>query len=143
MPFTESRIRTGSFTLAVGAATPEEFAVPLTAITITPSYDEAGDQVTFVDGSVIAADETVTDVIALSLIQDFEDAAGLIRYLWANDGDIAAFVFRTGTALQNGVQWSGNVKLRRPPTGGAAGARLEGEVELPVVGALTGPTDVV
>lgn len=142
MPFTESRIRTGSFTLAVGSESPTEFAVPLTAITITPSYDEAGEAVTFVDGSVLAADETVTDSISLSFLQDFEDADGLVQYLWENDREEAAFVFRTGSAAEGGVEFTGTVKLRRPPTGGAAGARLEGEVELPVIGAIVGPTAV-
>lgn len=143
MPFTESRIRTGKFTLAVGAAAPTNFAVPLTAITISPSYDEAGDPVIFVDGSRIAADETESDSITLNFIQDFEDAAGLIKYLWTNKGLEAAFVFETGTAAQLGKRFSGVVKLRRPPVGGEAGTRLTSEVELPVVGPVVGPINVV
>lgn len=143
MPFAgESKIRTGKFTLAVGAATPTNFAVPLTAITITPSYDEAGDPVIFVDGSRIAADETVSDSLTLSFVQDFEDATGLIKYLWTNGGSEAAFVFETGTSAQLGKRFTGVVKLRRPPVGGEAGARLTSEVELPVVGPVVGPIAV-
>jgi hypothetical protein len=142
VPFSDSRIRTGKFTLAVGAAPPEDFAVPLTAITITPEYDESGDAVIFVSGERIAPDETSSDTIQLSFIQDFEDAAGLVRYLWANDGELAAFAFETGTVAEGGVRWTGTVKLRRPPTGGQAGVRLDGEVELPVVGAIVGPLAV-
>lgn len=141
MPITESKIKNGLLTLTIGAGTPQEFGTQATNVRIEPSYDEEGDSVEVVSGDTLSPETVESHELVITAIQDFADPAGFMAYLWANSLEEAAFVWDTGPAGA-GVRFTGNVQLRKPPTGGDVNTRLTTEFTLPCIGPVTGPTEI-
>ncbi|WP_380166592.1 hypothetical protein [Jannaschia sp. R86511] len=142
MPITQSKLKNGSLTFAVGAEEPAEFNTQATNVRITPGYDEEGDAVTVLSGDSLTPDTVRTNELTIGAIQDFTDPAGFVAYMWANDLAEAAFVWETDTAANDGVRFTGLVQLRAPEVGGDVNARLTTELTLIVNGPVTGPTPV-
>lgn len=125
MPLTVSKQKNGTLTL-----NGTEFGCQTRNVKIVPpdQPDDASEEV--LCGDLIPPDEGGDNAWKLSInsIQDFTDPAGLTKFLFDNQGEAHAFVWRpTGAA---GISISGTVIIWPTEIGGDVNKRLEAEVEM-------------
>lgn len=126
----ESKLKTGTLTFTVDAA-PVDFACQATNVRIIPKHDEDGDTLETLCGDQIGAEETRTDSLAITAIQDFDDPAGFQSFSWENDRTTVPF---TWTPNADGPSWSGSVRVRALEVGGDVNKRLTVDAEWPCLG---------
>lgn len=130
MTITESKIKSGSLTFG-GTA----FSCQQTNVRVTPSYDSSGDAVETLCGDTLAEDETRSDALNITAIQDFTDPDGFISYTWEHDLETVAFVWKpTGV---DGPTFAGSVKVKAAEVGGDVNKRLTSDLEWACVGPVT------
>lgn len=135
MTITESKIKTGSLKFTIAPAAAVDFSCQPTNVRITPSYDSSGDPVETLCGDTLAEDESRSDALNITAIQDFTDPDGFIKWAWDNDLAVAAFEWKpTGVT---GPTFTGSVKVKAPEVGGDVNKRLTSDLEWSVVGAVT------
>jgi hypothetical protein len=128
-------------TLAIGAATPEEFDCHVSQAILEAT---AGDVVTYTtlcaNGSMSRSADA-TYVLHLVGVQDWDGTAGsigLARYLDDNAGQLAEFVYQAhglGVAPSPATPAkSGTCELQAPSYGGEADKWAEFDVSLPITG---------
>lgn len=138
MPITESKIKSGLLTFdpdGAGAGAALDFSCQPTNVRITPNHDEDGDPIETLCGDSLGADETRTDTLAITAIQDFTDSAGFQRFSWEHDGEAMPFTWQPTGA--SGPTFAGSVKVRAVEVGGDVNKRLTVDVEWPCVGVVT------
>jgi hypothetical protein len=123
MPITESRLKAGTLTLD---ALP--FATQATNVTLTPDVDEEGDRLEVLSGDALEPDDVESWVLHIEAIQDFDDPAGFVRFLFENAGTVVPYSWKPSAT---GDTWSGTVKVRASEIGGDVNTRLTTEVDLP------------
>jgi len=136
MTIKESRVKNGVLTFDVdgeGTGAPVSFACQATNVRISPSHDEDGDPIETLCGDVIGADETRTDTLAITAIQDFDDPAGFQEWSWDHDREAVTFTWQPNPEART---YSGTVKVRALEVGGDVNKRLTVDVEWPCVGAV-------
>lgn len=112
----DSRIKGG--TLTVDA---QEFAKQVTECTLEPAEREEGERIETMSGATVEPDELTDWTLNLGAIQDFTDPAGLVEFARANAGELVPF---TWTPNADGPTYSGTVRVRALPIGGAVATRL-------------------
>lgn len=128
MPLTVSKLKDGSLTL--GGI---EFGCQTRNVRIAPpdQPDDATDEV--LCGDLIPSDESSAGwVLAITSIGDFTDPAGLSNYLYDNEGDTVAFVWKPTAAAH--PFWSGTLIVYPAEIGGDVNKRTEAELELKCTG---------
>lgn len=123
MPIIEDRLKTGTLTLD-GVS----FASQATNVSLDPETDEDGDALEVLSGETLTPDEVSTWTLHIEAVQDFDDAAGFVRFCFANAGDVVAYTWKPNAA---GSTWSGTVKVRPVQVGGDVNARLSTEADFP------------
>src|SRR6188472_755566 len=116
--------RQGPGTLTLGAT---EFGAQASAVTISPSVSSE-DGTPTLGNPEPAPDTTVDYVLKLSAIQDWEEAAGLVNYLYDNALSEVAFVW---TPKTGGPSWAGDVQIVPMDVGGDVAVQVITDVELP------------
>jgi hypothetical protein len=123
----------GTVTFTVDVGTPEAFEQEIKSGGITHEYETVGDDVTYLDGNLVPAEETRADKLTLEC--DFDlGSAGFYNFLFTNDLTEATAEYTPNTA--NTAKWAGTVRLKLPneAKGEEFGAKLAGTVELAFVG---------
>lgn len=126
---TESKLKTGTLTLD---ALP--FAAQATNVRLVPAVDEQGDSIETLSGDSIGADEVTTWTLAIEAVQDFDDAAGFVKFCFDNAGQAVPFSWE---ASATSPTWSGSITVRAVEFGGPVNTRNTTEVEFPVIGTPT------
>ena len=129
MPIVESRVKNGALLLA-GEAFPSQ----PTNVRISPDTGGGGgssdDDLEVLDGQISSGGGAAEDFaanLALSAIQDWTNADGLVAFSWMNNGQEVAFVWKPNATAAN--DWSGKVKITPIETGGDVNKRLISDVE--------------
>jgi hypothetical protein len=130
---TESKLKSGTLTFTVGG-TPVDFSCQPTNVRISPKHDEDGDPVETLCGDVLGAEETRTDSLLITAIQDFDDPDGFQSFSWENDRTSVPFSWRPNATSPT---YTGTVKVRALEVGGDVNKRLTVDAEWPCVGAAT------
>ncbi len=129
MTVVESKLRTGSLKLGdVGAEV--EFGCQATSVIIASSYKEDGEPVEVLCGDNLPAATTVAKSLKITAIQDFDNAAGLMRYL--RDHELQEVPFSWQANEQAEIA-SGTVQVRLGDWGGEVGKRITTGPELPII----------
>jgi len=126
---TESKLKTGTLTLD---ALP--FAAQATNVSLVPSVDEQGDPIETLSGDQKGADEVTTWVLKIEAVQDFDDAAGFVKFCFDNAGQSVPFSWE---ASPTSPTWSGSLTVRAVEFGGPVNTRNTTEAEFPVIGTPT------
>ena len=136
MAFKDSRLGPGTLKFD----TTHAFETQVSACRLTPSVESE-------DGTpTLAAPEpaplsTITWALNVDAIQDFEEAAGLVNYLFDNQLDEVPFEWVPATA--DGTSYAGVVQIVPMEVGGDVAVQIVTSVELPLVGAPTRTDGVV
>lgn len=132
MPITDSRLKGGTLTLD-GTA----FAKQAAAVSLVPDVSEEGDAIETLDGSTLEPEEVITWSLNIGLVQDFDDAEGLVEFLRSRAGEVVDWTWEPNvdSPTYSGTVAGGNgVKLRAATIGGDVNVRLTSEVEMPLKG---------
>jgi hypothetical protein len=132
MPITDSRLKTGTLTLD-GVA----FASQVTNLTLTPDTDSDNEEALEVlSGETLDGDasETTTWALTATVIQDFDDPAGIVNFAMSEAGNEVPFVWEPNAT---GPSYGGVVRVRPIEIGGDVASRLTTDIEWPVVGVPT------
>ena len=133
MAVTESRVKTGTLTLDTVA-----FATQVTNIRITPG-NSAEDPIEVLSGDTLGGGSSNEDVLNITAIQDFADAAGFVAFAWANRGTIVPFTWKPSATA---AEWTGSVEVQAIEVGGDVNTRLTSDAEWKIT-ELTPPTGFV
>lgn len=134
MTIRESKLKSGTLTFTVGGGTPLAFTCQATNVRISPKHDEDGDTLETLCGDVLGAEETRTDSLLITAVQDFDDPAGFQSFSWDNDRTPAEFSWKPNAT---GPTYTGTVKVRALEVGGDVNKRLTVDAEWPCVGTVT------
>lgn len=126
MAITDSRLKGGTLTLDAQA-----FAKQANSIELTPTTSADGDEVETLSGDTIEPEEETSWTLDLGLIQDFDDADGLVEFARANAGDVVPFVLKPNSGV---LTYTGTVRVRPIKIGGAVASRLTSDASWPVIG---------
>lgn len=123
---TDSRLGAGTLTLGT-----TDFGAQISNVILSPSHDKA-------DGTPTLGDPTPTPEVTTTwtlkgnAIQDWEDSAGIVEYLRANNNTEVPFVWEPNSA--NGVSYTGDVKVYAVEIGGDVATQNVSAFEFDVVG---------
>ena len=136
MPVTESRIKTGTLTFTVGGS-PVDFSCQPTNVRITPAHDSDGDPLETLCGDVLGAEDTRTDTLNITAIQDFDDPDGFQAFSWDEDRTTVPFVWQPRGST--GPSYAGQVTVRALEIGGDVNKRLTVDASWPIGGPVVPP----
>lgn len=122
MATTDSRLKTGTLTLAATS-----YAAQATSVTITPPKAKASDSEEVLDGTILTDGSTDPWTLTIEAIQDFTNAAGLQKYLFDNEGTTVTYSWQPNAT---GPTFSGSLIVVAPEIGGAVATRLKTKVEM-------------
>lgn len=130
MTVTAHRLGPGS--LKIGeTGTPQEFAAQMTNGRLSPSLNEE-DAITVLSGEELSGDDTISWVLAGTLLQSYEKA-GLLHYCYVNRLTELPFDFVPSTA-DSDYGWKGTVKIVPLEVGGDVKTRNTSDFEFKVIG---------
>lgn len=129
MPITTSKLKSGTLTLD---ALP--FATQATNVRLVPEVDEQGDPIEVLSGDQEGADEVTSWTLAVTAVQDFDDAAGFVKFCFDNAGVSVPFSWE---ASATSPTWTGSITVRAVEFGGDVNTRNTTEAEFPVIGTPT------
>lgn len=129
MTVVESKLRTG--TLKFGdAASAVEYGCQATSVIIASSYKEDGEAVEVLCGDNLPAATTVAKSLKITAIQDFDDPAGLMRYLRDHELQEVPFSWQANAQSETAT---GTVQVRLADWGGEVGKRITHQPEMPII----------
>lgn len=134
MAVTQSKVRNGSLVLGGldTSAGGVEFACQASAVSITSDFEEDGDELETLCGDTVLPDTTQTSTLKFTAVQDFEDAAGLVRWSWEHSLEVVEFSWTPDVTKTPRI--TGSVQARRLDLGGEVGKRLTSDAEWPIQG---------
>lgn len=135
MTITESKLKTGTLKFTIAPAAAVTFECQATNVRITPSYDSSGDALETLCGDTLAEDETRTDALNITAIQDFTDPDGFVAWSW--DNDLASAVVEWKPVGAGGPTYAGTVKVKAVEVGGDVNKRLTTDAEWNFAGKAT------
>jgi hypothetical protein len=135
MTITESKLKTGTLTFTIAPDPAVSFECQATNVRITPSYDSSGDALETLCGDTLAEDETRSDALNITAIQDFTDPDGFVAWSWEHDLESAVVAWLpTGVT---GPTYAGTVKVKAVEVGGDVNKRLTTDAEWAFAGKAT------
>ena len=134
MTITESRVRKGVLTLGESTAS-EDFSCQPTNIRVTPTYDDDGDRTETLCGDVLPPGKIASYALAGTAVQDFDDPAGFLTYLWEHQMETVPFTWQPN--IEGAPTWAGDVVLVALEEGGDVGVRITTDFEFDIVGTPT------
>lgn len=124
MTINDSRLKGGTLTLG---ATPGELdmSCQITNVRITSAYSDDGNAVTTLCGDSLPAPRKLDGhKLEGTFIQDFDVAAGVVAYVWANDLKTVAFEYVPDATGAPTVTGSVLIEIPGDTYGGDVNARL-------------------
>jgi len=122
MSSTDSRLKTGTLTLAAAS-----FAGQSTSVVLTPPKAKASATEEVLDGEILTDTSTDPWVLEIEAIQDFTDPLGLQKYLFDNEGEQVAYSWKPNLV---GPTFSGSVTVVASEIGGAVATRLKAKIAM-------------
>jgi hypothetical protein len=130
----ESKLRTGVLKLGAPDATVPvpmtEFGCQATSVVISPSYKEDGDPVETLCGGTLPAATTVSRVLKIVAIQDFENADGFMVFLRTHELETLDFEWQASPAAEVAT---GTLQARLGDWGGEVAKRVTTSPEMPII----------
>lgn len=131
MPISSQKLTDGVLTLGE-TGTPKEWAGQVRAATLAAEYD-AEDAIPVLSGERLDGDETKTETLSGTVLDDFVFASSLFVWSKENEGQILPFTFEPNNTAGD-LRITGNVRIRQISIGGDVDTRTENDFEFPVVG---------
>ncbi|CAM5600484.1 hypothetical protein GCM10010329_50150 [Streptomyces spiroverticillatus] len=131
MSVTESKLKEGALTFGPDGEEALKVSCQTTAVTLEPSFDEAGDPVEVLCGDTLAAATKTTWAMKFTGIQDFTDPKGFQMYAFEHDGETVEFTWKPN---KTGPTFTGRVTVKALAFGGDVNTRIDVEAEWPCNG---------
>ena len=121
--------------LSIGeTGTAIEWAGQVRAVSLAPEYDKE-DDIPVLSGEKLAGDETKTETLSGTVLDDYSGTGSIFLFSKANEGAELPFVWEPNTAA--GLRITGTLKMRQLALGGDVDTRNENDFEFSIVGDTT------
>lgn len=122
--------------LSIGeTGTPIEWGGQVRAVTLAAEYDKE-DDIPVLSGEKIDGDETKTETLSGTVLDDYSPAGSIFLFSKENEGKVLPFKW-TPNAEDGGLVISGNIRMRQLAIGGDVDTRNENDFEFPIIGETT------
>jgi len=122
MPVKVSKLKTGTLTLDAIA-----FATQATNVRLVPPDQPSGDDAGEVlSGDPLPAESEESWTLAIAVVQDFDDVAGIINFSWVNQGEVVPYSWKPNAT---GPTFTGTVTIWPLELGGEVNKRLGADAE--------------
>ncbi|AYN56797.1 major tail protein [Arthrobacter phage Adaia] len=122
--------------LTIGeTGTVSEWGGQVRAVSLTPEYD-AEDNIPVLSGEEIAGDETKTETLSGTVLDDYSATGSIWLFAKQNEGKELPFIWEPNS-VDGGIRIKGTIKMRQLALGGDVKTRNENDFEFVVVGATT------
>lgn len=119
-------------TLTIGeVASSIEWGGQVRAVTLTPEYEQ-DDPIHVLSGEELAGDETKTETLAGTVLDDYSSIGSIFLFSKENEG--AELPFTWTPIGSGGIAVTGILKMRQIAIGGDVNTRTENDFEFPIIG---------
>lgn len=134
MPISSQKLTKGLLTLG-SVGTEKEWAGQVRAVSLAAEYD-AEDDIPVLSGEKLAGDETKTETLTGTVLDDYKFTTSLFVWCKENEGEELPFTFEPNN-VDGDLRISGTVKVRQIAIGGDVDSRTENDFEFRIVGETT------
>lgn len=125
--------------LTIGeAGTPQEWGGQVRAVSLVPEYDQE-DAIDVLSGEKMDGDETKTETLSGTVLDDFSAVGSIWVYCKENEGTVQPFVWEPNS-VDGTLRITGTVRVRQISLGGDVNTRTENDFEFPVIGSTSHST---
>lgn len=125
--------------LTIGdTGTVSEWGGQVRAVSLVPEYD-AEDPIPVLSGEKLAGDETKTETLSGTVLDDYSAAGSIFVFSKEHDGEELPFVWEPNSE-DGTLRITGTIKMRQIALGGDVDTRNENDFEFQVVGETTTAT---
>ncbi|WLV27491.1 tail tube protein [Pseudomonas phage Hadban] len=122
--------------LTIGeTGTVSEWGGQVRAVSLAAEYD-AEDNIPVLSGEEIAGDETKTETLSGTVLDDYSATGSIWLFAKQNEGKELPFIWEPNS-VDGGIRIKGTVKMRQLSLGGDVKTRNENDFEFPVIGETT------
>lgn len=122
--------------LTIGeTGTVSEWGGQVRAVSLVPEYD-AEDSLTVLSGEKLAGDETKTETLSGTVLDDYSAADSIFVFSKEHEGEEMPFVWEPNSE-DGTLRITGTIKMRQIALGGDVDSRNENDFEFQVVGETT------
>lgn len=134
MTIKSQKLTDGLLTIGETAST-QEWGGQVRAVKLDAEYDEE-DNIPVLSGEEIDGDETKTEKLSGTVLDDYSAAGSIFVFSKTNEGKILPFVWEPNSE-DGTLRIKGKVKMRQISLGGDVKARNENDFEFKVIGETT------
>ena len=131
MPIKSQKLTKGLLTIGE-TGTISEWGGQVRAVTLTPEYDKE-DDIPVLSGEKIDGDETKTETLSGTVLDDYSAAGSIFVFSKENEGKILPFVWEPNSE-DGTLRITGNLRMRQIALGGDVDTRNENDFEFPIIG---------
>lgn len=134
MPIKSHKLTKGLLTIGETGTT-SEWGGQVRAVTLTPEYDKE-DDIPVLSGEKIDGDETKTETLSGTVLDDYSAAGSIFIFSKENEGAILPFVWEPNND-DGSLRITGQLRMRQIAIGGDVDTRNENDFEFPIIGDTT------
>ena len=131
MAIKSQKLTKGLLTLGE-AGTSQEWGGQVRAVSLTPEYDQE-DPIDVLSGEKLDGDETKTETLSGTVLDDFSAVGSIWVWCKENEGDIVPFIWEPNST-DGTLRITGSIRVRQISLGGDVNTRTENDFEFPVIG---------
>ena len=131
MPIKSQKLTKGLLTIGETGTT-SEWGGQVRAVTLTLEYDKE-DDIPVLSGEKIDGDETKTETLSGTVLDDYSAAGSIFVFSKENEGKILPFVWEPNSE-DGTLRITGNLRMRQIALGGDVDTRNENDFEFPIIG---------
>ena len=131
MTIKSQKLTKGLLTLGE-AGTSQEWGGQVRAVSLVPEYDQE-DPIDVLSGEKLDGDETKTETLSGTVLDDFSAVGSIWVWCKENEGDIVPFIWEPNST-DGTLRITGSIRVRQISLGGDVNTRTENDFEFPVIG---------
>ena len=131
MAIKSQKLTKGLLTLGE-AGTSQEWGGQVRAVSLVPEYDQE-DPIDVLSGEKLDGDETKTETLSGTVLDDFSAVGSIWVWCKENEGDIVPFIWEPNST-DGTLRITGSIRVRQISLGGDVNTRTENDFEFPVIG---------
>lgn len=131
MTIKSQKLTKGLLTLGE-AGTSQEWGGQVRAVTLAAEYDQE-DPIDVLSGEKLDGDETKTETLSGTVLDDFSAVGSIWVWCKQNEGDIVPFIWEPNST-DGTLRITGSIRVRQISLGGDVNTRTENDFEFPVIG---------
>jgi len=131
MPIKSQKLTKGLLSMGE-AGSPQEWGGQVRAVSLAAEYDEE-DPIPVLSGEQLDGDETKTETLSGTVLDDFSAVGSIWVWCKQNEGDIVPFIWEPNST-DGTLRITGSIRVRQISLGGDVNTRTENDFEFKIIG---------